>query len=155
MENFIFINVLIILIMFLFHIIILACGPYNYKFYQFLNIYLSNITNFEEQTDYFSTDYKSYLAYYKENLEKYKININAAFLHKNNYNNFKQLKILQFVLNMCLFFFNFTFGFYLIILLKKLPGKLSKKILFSIKEIIEIDEIKEVFSDIKCKYSLL
>ena len=111
MAKFIFINVLIILIMSLFHIIILACGPYNYKFYKFLNIYLSNITNFEEQTDYFSSDYKIYLSYYKENLEKYKININATFLHKNNYNSFKQLKILQLVLNICLFFLISYLGF--------------------------------------------
>ena len=69
-KKFLFINLLIILIMILFHIIILSCGPYNYKFYKFLKLYLSNATVFHNEHNNFSSDYKSYFEYYQQNSEK-------------------------------------------------------------------------------------
>ena len=93
----------------IFHIILLSCGPYNYKFYKFLNKYLSN-QNISD--DSFYLKYKDYISYYNENFEKYKIDMNSTLLQAKEYNNFKLKKYLDPCIISFLFIFDLLFLFY-------------------------------------------
>ena len=150
------INTALAFLMFIFGIIIICCSPGKNGFYKFLKLYLSNNTIFDEQLNNISSDYRSYSSYYQENLEKYKININAKNIYKSKYESFKELENL-FWLAICLELFDSILCLCIIRLLCQLPLKYTKEIFKIISRNYEgaLGKLKEMVSQKKCQYFFL
>ena len=133
-----------IVIIEIFNIILLSCGPSNYKFYKFLNIYLSkqNISD-----DSFSLKYKDYLSYYNTNLDTYKIDINSNILKTKEYNSFKLIKYLDPIIISFLIIFDLVYLFYNLNKINKVAKEFYQKVIYmSSKNLEDLAPLEDFIS---------
>ena len=133
-----------IVIIEIFNIILLSCGPSNYKFYKFLNIYLSkqNISD-----DSFSLKYKDYLSYYNTNLDTYKIDINSNILQTKEYNSFKLIKYLDPIIISFLIIFDLVYLFYNLNKINKVAKEFYQKVIYmSSKNLEDLAPLEDFIS---------
>ena len=126
---------------------------YNYKFYKFLNEYLSN-QNISD--DSFSLKYKDYISYYNQNFEKYKIHINSTILQEKEYNNFKLIKYIDPCIISFLLIFDLLYLFYNLHKINKITKEFYQKVIYmSSKNLKDLTPLEDFISNKKCNCLVL